>query len=147
MTFACDTHLVRELTEAAERDGIERHVVAAVITDDAGQVLIVRRAGDDVRGGRWELPSGAVDEGEQLTQALLREVEEETGLRVLDVNEYLGCFDYPSGSGASTRQSTFTVDVTGVLRLDPHEHDAHDWAARDTTRVSAEVQEILRTIG
>lgn len=52
--------------------------VAAVIHDDVGRVLLVQRADD----GLWGLPAGAVDPGECPAQAIVREVWEETGLRV-----------------------------------------------------------------
>jgi 8-oxo-dGTP pyrophosphatase MutT (NUDIX family) len=52
--------------------------VAAVIFDAAGRVLLHhRRVGDG-----WAPPSGAVEPGEAVPAALVREVREETGLTV-----------------------------------------------------------------
>ncbi|MFL5936401.1 MAG: NUDIX hydrolase [Gaiellaceae bacterium] len=55
------------------------HVVAVTgfVRDRAGRVLLVR-----VLERGWELPGGQVEEGEWLTAALEREVEEESGCRV-----------------------------------------------------------------
>jgi ADP-ribose pyrophosphatase YjhB (NUDIX family) len=50
----------------------------ALILDDHGDVLLVRRADD----GRWAMPGGWVDSGETPAQAVVREVREETGLVV-----------------------------------------------------------------
>lgn len=50
-----------------------------IITDDAGDMLLIRR------NGRWDLPKGKVEPGETLLQAALREVEEETGISVSSV--------------------------------------------------------------
>jgi ADP-ribose pyrophosphatase YjhB (NUDIX family) len=50
--------------------------VAAVVTDDSGRVLLHLRE----LGGRWAPPSGAVEPGESVSQALARELHEETGL-------------------------------------------------------------------
>ncbi|MFD0343336.1 NUDIX domain-containing protein [Streptomyces sp. NPDC127117] len=56
--------------------------------------------------------SRGVDEGESLTEALRREVAEETGLPVAAVVDYLGHFDHRSGSGRATRRFNFTATVT-----------------------------------
>jgi ADP-ribose pyrophosphatase YjhB (NUDIX family) len=60
--------------------GLPRHVVgvAAVVVDGAGRALLVRRRVPP----RWELPGGALEVGETVTQGLVREVAEETGLTV-----------------------------------------------------------------
>ncbi|MGK5672843.1 NUDIX hydrolase [Micromonospora sp. URMC 106] len=52
--------------------------VTGVVRDGAGRVLLARR-GDN---GRWSLPAGLVDPGEQPADAVVREVYEETGVRV-----------------------------------------------------------------
>lgn len=52
--------------------------VAAVITNDDGQVLVAQRRDN----GAWEFPGGVLEMGESIHAGLRREVEEETGLRV-----------------------------------------------------------------
>ncbi len=44
-------------------------------------VLLVKRGADPYEG-RWSIPGGAIELGERAQSALVREVEEETGLRV-----------------------------------------------------------------
>src|SRR5215211_2645517 len=51
---------------------------AAIIRDTDRRVLLVKSAGADV----WGLPAGAVDLGETPQEAVVREVFEETNLRV-----------------------------------------------------------------
>jgi 8-oxo-dGTP diphosphatase len=56
------------------------HVVAAVIRNQHGEVLIARRADDKHQGGLWEFPGGKVEAGETAPTALARELEEELGI-------------------------------------------------------------------
>ena len=60
----------------------ERPIVAvgAVIVD-GDRVLLVKRANEPLKG-EWSLPGGAVEIGETLERALVREAREETGLDV-----------------------------------------------------------------
>ncbi|MBI4443151.1 MAG: NUDIX domain-containing protein [Acidobacteria bacterium] len=54
--------------------------VGGVIIEQ-GKVLLVRRGSEPMQG-EWSLPGGLLELGEELAQALRREIEEETGLRV-----------------------------------------------------------------
>jgi ADP-ribose pyrophosphatase YjhB (NUDIX family) len=50
--------------------------VNVAVTNEAGEVLLIRRSDND----NWALPGGAVDIGESLTQAAIRETREESGI-------------------------------------------------------------------
>jgi len=52
-------------------------VVALVLRDSRGQVLVQRRAADKHQGGLWEFPGGKVEAGETAKAALRREIREE----------------------------------------------------------------------
>jgi 8-oxo-dGTP diphosphatase len=54
--------------------------VGAVVVHE-GRVLLIRRGKEPMRG-RWLVPGGTVEWGETLQEAVVREVEEETGLTV-----------------------------------------------------------------
>jgi ADP-ribose pyrophosphatase YjhB (NUDIX family) len=54
--------------------------VGGVVVHEA-RVLLIRRGKAPLRG-RWMIPGGSVEWGETLGAALVREMEEETGLRV-----------------------------------------------------------------
>jgi mutator protein MutT len=56
-----------------------------------GRVLLIRRGKEPLRG-RWVVPGGTVELGETLEDALVREMQEETGLLVEPV-EVLTVFD------------------------------------------------------
>jgi ADP-ribose pyrophosphatase YjhB (NUDIX family) len=53
----------------------------AVVTNGAGRILLCRIAPGYPVPGMWTLPGGGVDHGEHPDDAVLRELEEETGLR------------------------------------------------------------------
>lgn len=50
--------------------------VNVVVTDDQDRILMIRRSDND----NWAVPGGAIDLGESLTQAAVRETKEETGI-------------------------------------------------------------------
>lgn len=56
--------------------------VGAVVRDDRGRVLLVRRANEPGRG-LWSVPGGRIEADETPHQALVREVFEETRLTVV----------------------------------------------------------------
>src|SRR5437762_10454498 len=55
-----------------------RPSVSAVIFDGTRRLLLQKRSD----GGQWGLPGGSVEIGESVTEAVAREVREETGLTV-----------------------------------------------------------------
>lgn len=59
------------------------HVVAGVLRDQAGRVLLGRRPDHAHQGGLWEFPGGKVEPGETAAQALARELHEELGITPL----------------------------------------------------------------
>ena len=77
---------------AMKNQAIRRPVpaVAAVIVED-GRLLLIRRGAEPSRG-KWSLPGGSVEWGETLTDAVRREVREETGLEI-EVGKVAGVFD------------------------------------------------------
>lgn len=57
--------------------------VGAVVVHE-GRVLLVQRGREPLKG-QWSLPGGLLEVGESLEAGVIREVEEETGLRVQPV--------------------------------------------------------------
>ena len=56
-------------------------VVCVWVYDGKGKVLMTRRAPQKTAGGTWENSGGAAQAGETSLQAIVRELQEETGIR------------------------------------------------------------------
>ncbi len=68
-------------------------VVAGVLPDALGRVLLARRLPGGPHGGLWEFPGGKVEAGESAAQALARELREELGVEVA-VGDALASVDH-----------------------------------------------------
>lgn len=63
--------------------------VSVGICQHEGRILLGRRMDDDgFYGGYWEFPGGKVDPGESEEQALVREFQEELGVRIESARFY-----------------------------------------------------------
>ena len=71
--------------------------VGAVITDEAGRLLLILR-GHEPGIGLWSIPGGRIEPGETDEQAVVREVREETGL-VVTCGRLLGAVELPGSGG------------------------------------------------
>ncbi len=121
--------------------------VGAVLFDRSGLVFVARRV-DPLRTqgdpGRWQLPQGGIDDGEEPAAAVVRELAEEIGTAKADIvgehPEWL-TYDFPpkligralGGRYRGQRQRWYALRFTGVdgdikLDQDPHpEFDAWRW--------------------
>jgi len=59
------------------------HVAAAVLLREDGSYLLGQRAADTFYPGYWEFPGGKIEAGEQPRGALIRELQEELGIEVV----------------------------------------------------------------
>lgn len=97
-------------------------IVGAAIVRD-GRLLVAQRAYPDELAGKWELPGGKVEPGEDERGALARECAEELGV-VLKVGDRVGA-DLPISGGRVFRAYAATTADAPVA----HEHAAFDWLA------------------
>jgi 8-oxo-dGTP pyrophosphatase MutT (NUDIX family) len=82
--------ILNDVSQTMERIKNEFTIIQAsgglVYSNEKKILLIFRR-------GKWDLPKGKLDDGEDLIECALREVREETGLSQLIYNEFL-CTSY-----------------------------------------------------
>ncbi len=73
------------------------------------EILLIQRKNDPFKG-KWALPGGFVDEHEDLADAAARELEEETGLKVENLQQ-LGAFGKPH---RDPRHHTVSIAYMGI---------------------------------
>ncbi len=63
-----------------------KKIIAAggLVTNENDELLLI------FRRGKWDLPKGKLDEGENIEECAVREVQEETGLKNVALKEFIG---------------------------------------------------------
>ena len=72
---------------------LDPKVVACSIVEMDGRIVLLKR-NIDPQKGKWVLPGGYVDRGEEVKAAAIREMEEECGLKIR-IKDLLGLYSYP----------------------------------------------------
>jgi ADP-ribose pyrophosphatase YjhB (NUDIX family) len=86
--------------------------VNVVVVNDAGEILMIRRTDND----NWAVPGGAIDLGESVAQAAVRETREESGIEC-EITGIVGIYSDPEHvilytSNGEARQE-FSIVLTG----------------------------------
>jgi ADP-ribose pyrophosphatase YjhB (NUDIX family) len=110
--------------------------VAGIIFNEQQQVLLLKRSDN----GLWSIPSGHVEPGEKVEEAIIREIYEETGLEV-EVTRLIGIYSdpdsqiflYPNGEISHFITTCFECKIIGgTLRQKTDETlDARFFAPND----------------
>jgi len=105
---------------------------AHVILRRAGQILLLRRAGDVYASGQLCLPSGHLERGESIRQAAVRETFEETGI-TLDpaaLRHVLSIHQRNPGTSDTRFGFAFTPGSWDgePVNAEPHKHSELVWA-------------------
>jgi 8-oxo-dGTP diphosphatase len=107
-----------------------------IILDESNRMLLLRRSADDGRNpGKWEFPGGKEDVGETKSDALNREVFEETNLHIEQEPELIHIEENIITSGrhnGSSYIASFSVarSMSGNFKLSV-EHDDYAWEQYD----------------
>jgi 8-oxo-dGTP pyrophosphatase MutT (NUDIX family) len=115
-----------DMIEASAENAVPAAVLIAV-TDrsEPGVILTVRRSDLRTHAGQIAFPGGRIDEGEQTTEAALREAWEEIALDPSQV-EILGELD-PYVTVTRYRVAPVLAVIPPDLPLAPHEREVADW--------------------
>ncbi|WP_276133679.1 NUDIX hydrolase [Polluticoccus soli] len=91
-----------------------------VVLNEDGHVLMI------FRRGKWDLPKGKLDDGEDIADCALREVSEETGLKHLELKEKV-CDTYhiysQYGQNLLKHTTWFKMLGTSKDKLEPQEEE------------------------
>jgi 8-oxo-dGTP pyrophosphatase MutT (NUDIX family) len=116
------------------------------VTNDAGEILLIRRSDND----NWALPGGAVDLGESLPHAAIRETKEESGIDC-EITGLSGTYTDPGHvllytSNGEVRQEfsiVLTARATGGQPTPSSETSEVRWVAPDDL-AAYEMDETMR---
>lgn len=106
---------------------IPHHNIVVAVIRRGGRYLIGRRPSQGLLGGLWEFPGGKIEPGETHEQALVREVEEETGLTVR-VGEKIATVEHAYSHFAVTLH-VYGCEVEAG-RAHAHYHSELKWVVR-----------------
>ena len=112
--------------------------VGAVVRDDRGRLLLVRR-GTEPAKGRWSVPGGRIEPGETAVEAVVRELVEETGLRVV-VTGFAGTVERTGPGGVVYDIEDFHARL--AAGVGPEQVRAGDDAAEAGWFTPTEVEEL-----
>lgn len=107
-------------------------VGVGAVVEQEGRVLLVRRGTEPLKG-HWTLPGGALELGETLSDGIVREVREETGLEVESI-ELIEVLDRIHRDGERVRYhyviADFLCRVIGGQLLAASDADDARWVER-----------------
>jgi 8-oxo-dGTP diphosphatase len=112
----------------------ETHLVAKVLlVNSAGEVLTLRRSNTDQRRpGEDDIPGGWVDEGEELSEAAVRETEEEAGIK-LNKSDIRLVYAYTAMTDKGNVVWAFYIGRTEQTEVTlSSEHDRAEWVSLDS---------------
>lgn len=95
-------------------------VVAAVIQNEEGKILIAQRNLKKSQGGLWEFPGGKIEPNETKEEAIIREIKEEMDIDI-EAKKFIGqkVFNYPDKD--INLIAIESKQIKGDIKLNEHE--------------------------
>lgn len=103
--------------------------VTAAVRDDTGRILLIHKIDNDF----WALPGGAMEIGESIADAAVREVQEETGV-IIEITGLVGIYTDPGHvmayDNGEVRQEFSVCFHARPISGEPHQDDTETKAAK-----------------
>ncbi len=118
--------------------------VTAAIIQKQDEVLAAQRSHDDELGYKWEFPGGKIEQNESAEECIVRELEEEFGIKTKVVG-YLGESKYDYDNKIILLKAFFVEHIQGAYQLRVHQNirwikitelKTLDWAPADIELVN-----------
>jgi 8-oxo-dGTP diphosphatase len=107
------------------------NVAKAAVFNPDGQILLLRRSRTDTRRPLdWDFPGGAIEPGEDFMDGMIREIAEETGMKIEKASlklVYTGAAPYEPGHESVNRMLFITELPTNQEVKLSYEHDLYQW--------------------
>lgn len=94
-----------------------------------GKILLLHRHDHKSQGGKWGVPAGKVDPGEELLQAMNRELREETGIRLESTHFNFFNKIFVRHGDYDFVYHMYHVNLSNIpeVRLSESEHQRYTW--------------------
>lgn len=127
--------MTHTIYDTLTKDFVEQVKVSAVYVECDGEYLYMRKTMPDTVKGKWGVPGGKVEEGEDITAAAVRELKEEAGIEVCEhALKYLKPL-YIKTSYASFGFYIFVLTLKEKPEVTlSDEHDEYGWYTSDKVK-------------
>lgn len=118
-----------------------------VLIKQYDKYLFLRRSATFQQGAqKWDIPGGKIEPEEALQYALTREVVEETGLKLEQIDKLLAAQDiFVSNADVHVVRLTYMGAATGEMTISD-EHDDHVWMTISEALSEPYVDRYLREV-
>jgi len=121
-------------------------IVHALIFNKDNELLLIRRSlNETVLPGAWDIPGGTLEDGEDPREGVSREIHEETGLHIknLDLFSYTSNVDQKKNKQFVRLIFIGSLEGKSEITLNPDDHDEYQWVILDKQTLDLDLVEYL----